>query len=523
MKTNGPFWIAAVLAAGGSMIARPLAASKFATATNRVRITTLLAAVLAMTWPAMAASTDYDGKWRLDGTCSASTSWPWSPAITFYTNITIQSGSISEVKEYLASGIKAKDSWSGGVQNNALNLLDDGQNERSGKWQRKLTGQVVSASEIGFTGDFSQWVVNGWVKSRTCSGTLRSTEPVPISLAARELGHGGLAQNSPAPAATATAQQRQPAQAEQLAALQRQQAQAEQLAAQQRQLAEAEQRLAQQRQQTQAEQLAAQQRQQADAAQQRQQIEVVQRAAQQNTGPAAAPGARVALVIGNGAYVNADPLRNPSNDANAVAGVLRQIGFDVVQGVDLNRLGLEEKIRDFMRRALKARVALLFYSGHGMQVDGKNYLIPVDAKLTEPSDLFFETVEIDKTLDTLADPSRTTIILLDACRDNPMAKRFIRRLPGATRSASVPSGLAAYSAVGTGTLIAYATAPGQTALDGKGANSPFTTSLVKYLRVPGLEIRQLLTRVRADVAAATDNQQIPWDNSSLMGDVYLVK
>src|ERR1019366_3732092 len=109
-------------------------------------------------------------------------------------------------------------------------------------------------------------------------------------------------------------------------------------------------------------------------------------------------------------------LRNPSNDANAVAGVLRQIGFDVVQGVDLNRLGLEEKIRDFMRRALKARVALLFYSGHGMQVDGKNYLIPVDAKLTEPSDLFFETVEIDKTLDTLADPSRTTIILLNACR-----------------------------------------------------------------------------------------------------------
>jgi uncharacterized caspase-like protein len=203
--------------------------------------------------------------------------------------------------------------------------------------------------------------------------------------------------------------------------------------------------------------------------------------------------------------------------------VLRQIGFDVVQGVDLNRLALEEKIRDFLRRALKARVALLFYSGHGMQVDGKNYLIPVDAKLTEPSDLFFETVEIDKTLDTLADPSRTTIILLDACRDNPMAKRFIRRLPGTTRSAAVPAGLAAYSAVGTGTLIAYATAPGQTALDGKGANSPFTTSLIKYLRMPGLEIRQLLTRVRADVAAATDNQQIPWDNSSLMGDVYLVR
>jgi hypothetical protein len=502
MRTKFPLWSAAVLDAGRRAVARAGAART----DNRVRVTTLLAVLLATTWwPAIAASTDYDGTWRLDGTCSASTFG--GPAITFYSNVTIQNGSVSGVKEYVASGIKAKDTWSGGVQNNTLNLVDEGQNDRANKWLRKLSGQIVSSSEMSFTGDFSQWVLNAWVRSRTCSGTLRSIEPVAISLAGRELGHGGVARND-----KATTQQRQ-APAEQQAALQRQQALTEQLAAQQRQLAEAEQRLSLQRQQTEAAQ---------NTTQQRQQIEAVQRAAQ-NTGVAAAPGARVALVVGNGAYVNADTLRNPSNDAHAVAGVLRQIGFDVVEGVDLNRLGLEEKIRDFMRRALKARVALLFYSGHGMQVDGKNYLIPVDAKLTEPSDLFFETVEIDKTLDTLADPSRTTIILLDACRDNPMAKRFVRRLPGATRSAAVPSGLAAYSAVGTGTLIAYATAPGQTALDGKGANSPFTTSLVKYLRMPGLEIRQLLTRVRADVAAATDNQQIPWDNSSLMGDVYLVK
>src|ERR1019366_8925535 len=198
MKTSGPLWITGILAVATRCFAltKVGVARKHAVATGdtRVSVTAWLALLLAMTWwPAMAASTDYDGMWRLDGTCSASTSWPWSPAITFYTNVTIQNGSVSAVKEYLFSGIKAKDSWSGGVQNNTINLLHEGQNDRADKWQRKLTGQIVSASEIAFTGDFSQWVVNGWVKSRTCSGTLRSVEPVPISLAARELGHGGLA------------------------------------------------------------------------------------------------------------------------------------------------------------------------------------------------------------------------------------------------------------------------------------------------------------------------------------------
>jgi uncharacterized caspase-like protein len=328
---------------------------------------------------------------------------------------------------------------------------------------------------IAFKGDFYLWAAPQWVHARTCTGKLHSIDPVPISLAGRERTPGGPVQSAPgAPPTTTTAQQLQQAAAEPL------------------------------------------------AAQQRQPTEDLQRVTQQNPGVADTPGSRVALVIGNGAYVNADRLRNPSHDAHAVAAVLRQIGFDVVEGVDLNRLALEEKIREFLRRALRARVALLFYSGHGMQVDGKNYLIPVDAKLDDPTDLLFETVEIDKTIDTLADPGRTTIILLDACRDNPLARHFRSRLPLA-RSAGAGSGLAAYSAVGTGTLIAYATAPGQTALDGQGANSPFTTSLLRYLPVPGLEIRQLLTRVRADVAAATGEKQIPLDNSSLMGDVYLVK
>jgi caspase domain-containing protein/YARHG domain-containing protein len=229
---------------------------------------------------------------------------------------------------------------------------------------------------------------------------------------------------------------------------------------------------------------------------------------------------RVALVIGNGKYVNATALPNPANDAQAVARALGEIGFDVAQGTDLDRNAMERLLRDFLRKAVAARVALLFYAGHGMQVDGRNYLVPVDAKLEAASDLGFETVELDKILASLDDPSRATIVILDACRDNPLARSFSMRL-GATRSAAVGAGLAAYSTLGTGTLIAFATAPGQVALDGQSTNSPFTEGLVKHLRTPGLEVRQMLTRVRADVAASTRNRQIPWDNSSLLGEVYL--
>jgi tetratricopeptide (TPR) repeat protein len=231
-------------------------------------------------------------------------------------------------------------------------------------------------------------------------------------------------------------------------------------------------------------------------------------------------GYRLALVIGNGAYVNANSLPNPPNDARAVGQTLRQMGFEVLEGMDLDRIGMERLIRDFLRKAPTARLTLLFYAGHGMQVDGKNYLVPVDAKLGAPSDLGFETIELDKILAGLDDAARANIIILDACRDNPLARSFAMR-SGATRSSAVPGGLAGYQTVGTGTLIAFATAPGQTALDGKEANSPFTTALIKYLKTPGMEVNQMLTRVRVEVAGTTGNRQIPWANSSLLGDVYL--
>lgn len=226
---------------------------------------------------------------------------------------------------------------------------------------------------------------------------------------------------------------------------------------------------------------------------------------------------RVALVIGNGNYANAGTLANPVNDAQAVAAALRDVGFDVALGRDLDRSAMERLLRDFLRKAGSAKVALLFYAGHGMQVDGRNYLLPVDAKIETASDLGFETVELDKILGNLEDPGRATIVILDACRDNPMSRSFAAR----SRSSSVGTGLAAYSTLGTGTLIAFATAPGKVALDGTGKNSPFTESFVRHLRTPNVEVRTMLTRVRADVMAATGNKQLPWDNSSLMGEVFL--
>jgi uncharacterized caspase-like protein len=172
---------------------------------------------------------------------------------------------------------------------------------------------------------------------------------------------------------------------------------------------------------------------------------------------------------------------------------------------------MERLVRDFLHKAPSARVTLLYYAGHGMQVDGRNYLIPIDAKLAAPSDLAFETLELDKVLAGLDDEARANIVVLDACRDNPLARNFASKL-SATRSAAVPAGLAGYATVGTGTLIAFATAPGQTALDGSDGNSPFTLAFVKYVRTPGIEVNQMLTRVRVEVASATKNRQVPWAN-----------
>ncbi|MDC7789280.1 caspase family protein [Rhodoplanes sp. TEM] len=228
---------------------------------------------------------------------------------------------------------------------------------------------------------------------------------------------------------------------------------------------------------------------------------------------------RVALVVGNGAYRHATPLPNPPNDAADVAAALRRIGFTVIEGRDLDKHGLEDRIRAFGRALDRASTALFFYAGHGLQVAGKNYLVPVDAKLERPGDLSFETVEVGQVLGQMEAEARVNLVFLDACRDNPLARTLARSL--GTRSASVGTGLASIQSA-VGTMIAYATQPDNVALDGDGRNSPFTTALLKHLPTPGLDIAVTMRRIRSDVVAATRSRQVPWDHSSLIGDVVLV-
>src|SRR5215470_718765 len=230
---------------------------------------------------------------------------------------------------------------------------------------------------------------------------------------------------------------------------------------------------------------------------------------------------RVALVIGNGAYQNANKLANPANDAADVAQLLRQVGFDVIDGRDLDQRAMVEKIRDFGRKLEQADVALFFYAGHGLQVAGKNYLVPIDAKLERPGDLNFETIDLAQVQAQMAAENRVNLIFLDACRDNPLARTLARSMGGGTRAITVSQGLASVQST-VGTMIAYATQPDDVALDGQGRNSPFTTALLKHAATPGLEISAVMKRVRVDVIASTHGKQVPWDHSSLTGDVMLV-
>ena len=256
--------------------------------------------------------------------------------------------------------------------------------------------------------------------------------------------------------------------------------------------------------------------------------------APQQTGAAPAPssapaarGTRMALIIGNGAYAHVKPLPNPPNDARAVARSLRDIGFTVSEGVDLDRAAMQKMTRDFLRDAARAQVAVVYYAGHGVQVDGRNYLIPVDVELKPGTGMTEAMIDMDTIMAGLDDQVRTNILIFDACRNNPMAQRVAsagvnRGIEGASGLAA-PTSLGAGATLGAGTLIAFATAPGQVALDGEGANSPFSAALSRHLGTPGLEVQQMLTRVRAEVVSTTKSKQVPWSNSSLLGEVYLAE
>jgi tetratricopeptide (TPR) repeat protein len=236
-------------------------------------------------------------------------------------------------------------------------------------------------------------------------------------------------------------------------------------------------------------------------------------------------GRRVALVIGNGAYASVQALPNPPNDARAVSRSLRDIGFSVSEGIDLDRATMQKMTRDFLRDATGAQIALVYYAGHGVQIGGRNYLVPVDVKMQGGGNLTEGMVDMDTILAGLDDQVRTNILIFDACRNNPLEPQVASSEP--SRAVVASAGLAAPAALGAGvthgagTLIAFATAPGQVALDGEGANSPFSAALSRHLGTPGLEVQQMLTRVRAEVVASTRSKQVPWSNSSLLGEVYL--
>jgi carboxyl-terminal processing protease len=224
---------------------------------------------------------------------------------------------------------------------------------------------------------------------------------------------------------------------------------------------------------------------------------------------------RVALVIGNSAYqAGLPPLPNPANDARLMAKTLKGIGFDVVEAEDANQLTMKKAIADFGNRLTAAgntATGLFYYAGHGVQVAGVNYLIPVDAQIQKEADVDLAAVQADSVLSQMNFAgAAVNIVILDACRDNPL--RAASR--GMTR------GLAEIKSTPRGTFIAYSTAPGSTAQDGNGADSPYTMALADALTKPGLSIGDVFQDVRTKVLAATGNQQITWDANSLTGQYY---
>jgi uncharacterized caspase-like protein len=217
---------------------------------------------------------------------------------------------------------------------------------------------------------------------------------------------------------------------------------------------------------------------------------------------------RVALVIGNARYQGI-PLRNPINDANAVADRLRALGFAVDLKTDVSQREMTRAISRFGTRLKTGSVALFYFAGHGLQVKGRNFLVPVDAEIMTEASVRSEAVDLDLLLEQLG-PARLSMVILDACRNNPFEGRF-RSLRG--------SGLAQVDAP-KGTLIAYATAPGKVAADGETNHGVYTSALLEALDISGLKVEEIFKRVRVNVARSTGNLQIPWEASSLTGDFY---
>ena len=222
--------------------------------------------------------------------------------------------------------------------------------------------------------------------------------------------------------------------------------------------------------------------------------------------------ARIALVIGNSGYANA-PLANPANDARLMSATLRRLGFDVIERIDADQKEMKVAIfelGDRLEQAGKDAVGLFFYAGHGVQVDGENYLIPLKSEISKERHVAIEAVGTSWVLGQMEFAgNRMNFVILDACRNNPLTRSFRSAVRGLARM-DAPSG----------SLVAYSTGPGKVARDGEGANSEFTAALARELTVPGVPVEQVFKRVRRSVMAATNDEQVPWESSSLTGDFY---
>jgi len=222
---------------------------------------------------------------------------------------------------------------------------------------------------------------------------------------------------------------------------------------------------------------------------------------------------RIALVVGNSNYTNIQSLPNPANDSKLMSQTLRTLGFEVVAVSDVDFIGMRRAVKEFgrkLRAAGKDAVGLFYYAGHGVQAQGANFLIPLGAEVSGEADLEIEAISASDVLAQMeAAGNSLNLVILDACRNNPYK--------GKTRSNT--RGLARVNAA-SGSLVAFAAAPGQVAADGTGDNSPYTKALVKAMQIPGLSVEQMFKRVRISVEAQTNNQQTPWEESSLRGDFY---
>ena len=233
--------------------------------------------------------------------------------------------------------------------------------------------------------------------------------------------------------------------------------------------------------------------------------------------PAAAGAERVALVIGNGAYEHVQRLPNPGNDATDVGAAFEGMGYAVTRLDDAGFDALRRGLLDFTRAASAAEVAVVFYAGHGIEVDGRNFLVPVDARLQSDRDVEYEAVPLSLVTRAVGGARRLGLVVLDACRDNP----FVVKLADAGATRSIGRGLARVAPSG-GTLVAYAAEDGKTAADGAGRNSPYTGALLRYLEEPGLEVGRLFRKVRAEVERTTGGAQTPIEYGKLPdADIYL--